>query len=382
MKKIYFTICILALSFPCLALDFFQGSYSDALKKAKDENKQIFLYFTAKWCGPCKYMDSYIFIDEALSSYAKENYISIKIDIDTQAGKKVYYKYAAVGLPDFYIITPNEEILKRKLGAMKLGQVKDFLRKVETSPIALKVASDSLASIKVAIINRRVDSLLERRPELSNSPKFIDRAKPDSIAGIKYAEAINKKPGNFEKFMFNAGVSKWKPGVKMGFNTSNLDQPEYDSRNISGFYGGIFFDFTSLKESFLFQPGIQFNSKGGSISGITTHINYIEMPLLFSYQIARKFILGHQDLRFNFTPYSAFNLWTSQKMIASGSAPVNIASDVKKFDYGAKLGFSFGLGSFEPSVGYDIGLSNISNNPAYKIYNRSYYLSFALIFGK
>ena len=143
-----------------------------------------------------------------------------------------------------------------------------------------------------------------------------------------------------------------------------------------GYYAGLFFDFTSEKGAFLFQPGIQFNSRGGSFAGKTTRLNYLEIPLSFSYKVARGFVLGHQDLRAHGSPYVGLNLNSSNLAISPA------VSGIKKADYGIRSGLSFGLGSFEPFLGYDFGLADISANPAYKISNRGFYLSFALTAGK
>ena len=44
-------------------ISFHQGSWSEALDLAKNENKLIFLNISASWCGPCKLLKSQTFKD-------------------------------------------------------------------------------------------------------------------------------------------------------------------------------------------------------------------------------------------------------------------------------------------------------------------------------
>jgi thioredoxin 1 len=356
MKRLFLTLSLFLFCLPLFAVEFFNGTYEQALQKAKTENKKVLLYFTASWCGPCHYMDQYIFPDQELSTYTAQHYIALKIDADTEAGKKLRIKYNNKGLPDFYIINTNEEILKRKLGAMKLSQLRSF---VDEPNAQLSQTAD---------------------PAVNVDQQILGKAKADSLVNADYQKILDHKPGVFEKFYFTAMVSKWKPGLKMGFNVSNLEGPGTTSRSVAGYYFGLFYDYTY--KHFLFQPGLLLNSRGGTFLGATTRLNYLELPLLLSYKITKNKLFGsRQAIRLNLTPYGALNLWTTQNSGKAG-LPVQHLPAFKRFDYGAKLGLSFQMGSFEPALGYDFGLANISEITAYKVSNRSYYLSFAVIIGK
>lgn len=149
MKKSLFTLLFtLLLCNSLFAIDFYNGDYKAALTKAKTENKLLFLYFTAKWCGPCQYMQQYIFPDEALSVYVAKNYIALKIDIDMQEGKLLYHKAhqpkGPMGVPAFIIMNSNEEVLKKTAGGMKLNQLQDFLLKDKDEVVIYKTFKNQI----------------------------------------------------------------------------------------------------------------------------------------------------------------------------------------------------------------------------------------------
>ena len=74
MKKI-FSILLFLSSLNVSAQDFLNISLESALAKAKTEQKQVLLYFTAKWCGPCKWMEKTVFTDDSVKQMMQLHYI-------------------------------------------------------------------------------------------------------------------------------------------------------------------------------------------------------------------------------------------------------------------------------------------------------------------
>lgn len=50
-------------------IQFYRGSWEEALALAKSENKLIFLDVYATWCGPCKKLKKYVFSSEKAGNY-------------------------------------------------------------------------------------------------------------------------------------------------------------------------------------------------------------------------------------------------------------------------------------------------------------------------
>lgn len=122
---------LIFVCFQANAIHFFTGSYSAALEKAKIENKYILLYFTATWCGPCQYMNQYIFTNEEIDSYVNANYIVLKLDVDVSENKVLYRRYfdeEGVAIPRFVFINENEEVIKTQNGSATLSQFNKFIK--------------------------------------------------------------------------------------------------------------------------------------------------------------------------------------------------------------------------------------------------------------
>lgn len=74
-------------------------SFSSAKQKAAREGKVLLVDFTATWCMPCRWMDETTFSDQQVLSYLRENYVSIKVDIDDFDGFALKQQYNVSTLP-------------------------------------------------------------------------------------------------------------------------------------------------------------------------------------------------------------------------------------------------------------------------------------------
>jgi len=374
MKYIYTSILLLILTAPqTFAIDFYSGDYKSALQKAKTEDKPILLYFTAVWCGPCQFMQQNIFPDHALTAYVNANFIALKVDVDSQTGRKLYYKFEHQGVPDFYIITAGEEILKRKIGGMKLNQLQSFLTLEKPKPTKLAIRSDSIAAASQKADELVDSAMLKKYPELAKATSY-KKAKSDSAANRDYEEMAAKRKTGWNAFYHKTRLSSWKPGISLGATLNSLHGAHADNNVIPGYQITLLMNYT--KPSFSFQPGLQFNLKAGSLLGDTYRVHYVELPLMLAYRIgSHRWFGGKEAIWFNATPYGAYSL--------SGNNVFSPAvSDFSRWNYGVKAGLSASMGSFIPALGYDVGLADLDKSPAGNIATRSYYVSFALIIGK
>ena len=103
-------------------------SYDDGMARSKFEKKKVFLHFTAEWCHYCGVMEKETFNDPAIISSLNENFISIKVDFDTEAKTSDFYLVR--GLPDTIFIAENGQIIGRRPGYIPPEVLKRILKSI------------------------------------------------------------------------------------------------------------------------------------------------------------------------------------------------------------------------------------------------------------
>lgn len=101
---------------------------AEILKKAKEENKQIIVYATAKSCYFCKKMDKEVLGLPDIKKQIDKNYIYIKNDMDESTLpfdlQKVYKKIT----PTFFIVSKEGKYIKQYPGSWTKSDFQEILK--------------------------------------------------------------------------------------------------------------------------------------------------------------------------------------------------------------------------------------------------------------
>lgn len=105
-------------------IDFLpEKTWKEILAQAKKENKLVFLDAFASWCGPCKYMQSDVFTDEAVGDYFNKNFINVKIDMEKGEGVQLSEQFGLTSYPTLYFIDGDGKLLHKRVGSMEVSEL-------------------------------------------------------------------------------------------------------------------------------------------------------------------------------------------------------------------------------------------------------------------
>ena len=144
-------------------IEFFKGTWDDALELAKSEGKVIFVDAYASWCGPCKKMAKTTFVDEQVGTYYNNTFINMKLDMEKGEGLKFKSKYPVTAYPTLFWIDGSGKVVHKSIG----GQLVDGLIKMGQM---------------VANKANPVEDYVEAYEEGNRDPEFI----------LEYVKSLNK----------------------------------------------------------------------------------------------------------------------------------------------------------------------------------------------
>lgn len=107
-------------------ISFFKGTFEEAVHKAVQERKMIFMDVYTPWCGPCLNMEEHIFSLYQVGEFYNSHFINIKVDWESQEGKKLAQRFHVASYPAFLFIEPEDGTVIHEHGGYQNAEV--FLR--------------------------------------------------------------------------------------------------------------------------------------------------------------------------------------------------------------------------------------------------------------
>jgi len=111
-------------------ITFHNGTWDEALQKAKVEGKPIFLDISASWCGPCKMLKSRTFPNEEVGEFYNANFINVAFDGEIGEGIELARKYKIKGYPSLIYIDSNGQLIAQTAGYRNPKQLIDIGKQI------------------------------------------------------------------------------------------------------------------------------------------------------------------------------------------------------------------------------------------------------------
>ena len=110
-------------------IEFFHGTWAEALAKSKSEGKLIFVDAYAEWCGPCKRMAAQVFPDPKAGEYYNNNFVCMKIDMEKEENAEFASKFPVSAYPTLLFIDDKGALAAKQVGALDVTGLLDLGKK-------------------------------------------------------------------------------------------------------------------------------------------------------------------------------------------------------------------------------------------------------------
>lgn len=153
------------------SVNFEHQSLDELLQKASENGKVVFVDCYTVWCGPCKQMSKNVFTLDLVADFMNASFISTKLDMETEEGKKVGEKYKVGAYPTYLFLDGKGQLLYKFVGAMSGA---DFIDKAKES---LDTNNSFRAMNLKYKIGQYDDAFMREYIKLKFSLKEVDEAK-------------------------------------------------------------------------------------------------------------------------------------------------------------------------------------------------------------
>lgn len=110
-------------------VNFFGGSFEDALDQAEQVGLPIFMYLTIPNCAPCEYMETQVFTEATVGEFLNDRFVNFKLDaFDEDTNGPAIAKRYSVGSYPTYLILDQDGITTHRFTSGMSAQ--NFIRAI------------------------------------------------------------------------------------------------------------------------------------------------------------------------------------------------------------------------------------------------------------
>jgi protein disulfide-isomerase len=103
------------------------ANFNTAQKQSIETGKPMVLYFTGKWCVPCRIMKRQVWADKEVATSVNSQFIPVAIDLDSLEDAEVVARYNIRGTPVTIITDSQGNTLRWRAGGMAKSEFVAFL---------------------------------------------------------------------------------------------------------------------------------------------------------------------------------------------------------------------------------------------------------------
>jgi thioredoxin-related protein len=120
-------------------IQFYEGTWSESVAKAKESGQMVFLDCYTDWCYWCKVMDKETFTDTSVLNLIHSQFVPTRREMEkSEEGKALGMKYHVNGYPSYLIFDGNGTLVYQIVGYRKADEFKVELKKALEATTPLK----------------------------------------------------------------------------------------------------------------------------------------------------------------------------------------------------------------------------------------------------
>lgn len=192
-------------------INFMKQDWQAAIKAAKEKNKYIFMDAYTNWCSWCKVMDKQTFTDNAVAEFMNQNFIPLKMEMETGFGVTLAMKFKVTGYPTFLVFSPDGKLVYKIVGFQKPGPFLAALKKsiVKENQTDIKGLSTEIEPGFPDFYKSSFGKGTEKRfPDSTTVIKFLDSQK-DLFSEVSWAVYTRFKSSDKFHDNFLANLAKY-----------------------------------------------------------------------------------------------------------------------------------------------------------------------------